>query len=103
MKNLQMVILEEVVLTLPNEKSKEGSSHGNKPNQGPESDSDNLFKESELKEPEPGPSLPQRSSRVPKPLIKYGSAYGDKPAIQIERELKSDKAWQKLLNQKLKP
>ena len=51
---------------------------------------------------EPGPSLPRRSSRVPKPLIKYGSAYGDKPTIQIEREIKSDKAWQKAVEPKAK-
>ena len=43
-----------------------------------------------------------RSSRVPKPLIKYGSAYGDKPTIQIEREIKSDKAWQKTVEPKAK-
>ena len=57
-----------------NEKSKEGSSHGNEPDQGPENDSVDPFKESEPAVSEPGPSLPRRSSRVPKPLIKYGSA-----------------------------
>ena len=77
-----------------NEKSKEGSNHGN--------DSNNPFKESEPEVTEPGPSLPQRSSRVPKPLIKYGSAYGNKPTVQIERELKSDKAWQKAVEPKAK-
>ena len=85
-----------------NEKSKEGSSHGDKPDQGLESDSDNPFKESEAEVPEPGPSLPRRSSRVPKPLIKYGSAYGNKPVVQIEREMKSDKAWQKAVEPKAK-
>ena len=84
-----------------NEKSKEGSSHGDEPDQGSENDSNDPFKESEPV-PEPGPSLPQRSSRVPKPLIKYGSAYGNKPAIQIEREIKSDKAWQKAVEPKAK-
>ena len=84
-----------------NEKSKEGSSHSDESDHGPESDSDDPFKESEPV-PEPGPSLPQRSSRVPKPLIKYGSAYGNKPTIQIERELKSDKARQKAVEPKAK-
>ena len=83
-------------------RSKEGSSHGDESDQGPESDSDDPFKESEPVVSEPGPSLPRRSSRVPKPLIKYGSAYGDKPAIQIEREIKSDKAWQKAVEPKAK-
>jgi hypothetical protein len=87
------------------EKSEESSNHGNEPDQRPENDSDDLFKESEPEEesePEPGPSLPCRSSRVPKPIIKYGSAYGDKPAIQIEREIRSDKAWQKAVKLKAK-
>ena len=83
------------------EKSKEGSSHGDKSDQGSENDSDDPFKESEPVS-EPGPSLPRRSSRVPKPLIKYGSAYGDKPAVQIEKEIKSDKAWQKAVEPKAK-
>ena len=84
------------------EKSKEGSSHSDERDQGSENDSDDPFKESEPVVSEPGPSLPGRSSRVPKPLIKYGSAYGDKPAIQIEKEIKSDKAWQKAIEPKAK-
>ena len=84
------------------EKPKEGSSHGDEPDQGSENESDDPFKESEPAVSEPGPSLPRRSSRVPKPLIKYGSAYGDKPTLQIEKEIKSDKAWQKALEPKAK-
>jgi hypothetical protein len=44
----------------------------------------------------------RRSSRVPKPVIKYGSAYGNKPAIEIEKEIKSDRAWQKAIEPKAK-
>ena len=61
-----------------NEKPKEGSSHSDKSDQGPENESNDPFQESEPEvEPEPGPPLPHRSSRVPKPVYKYGSAYGD--------------------------
>jgi hypothetical protein len=80
-----------------NEKSEESSNHGSEPDQGLQSDSDDLFKESE-----PGPSGPCRSSRVPKPVIKYGSAYGDKPAIQIEKEIRSERAWQRAIEPKAK-
>jgi hypothetical protein len=83
-----------------NEKSEESSNHGGEPDQGLQSNSDNLFKESE---PEPGPSGPHRSSRVPKPVIKYGSAYGNRPAIQIEKKLDLKKHGKELLNQKLNP
>jgi hypothetical protein len=82
-----------------NEKSEESSNHSGEPDQGLQSNSNDPFKESE---PEPGPSGPRRSSRVPKPVFKYGSAYGDTPAVQIEK-IRSERAWQKLLNQKLKP
>jgi hypothetical protein len=80
-----------------NEKSKESSNHGGESDQGPQSDSDDPFKESE-----PSPSGPRRSSRVPKPVIKYGSIYGDKPAIQIEKEIRSERAWQKAIEPKAK-
>jgi hypothetical protein len=80
-----------------NEKSEESSNHGGESDQGPQSDSDDPFKESE-----PGPSGPRRSSRVPKPVIKYGSIYGDKPAIQIEKEIRSERAWQKAIEPKAK-
>jgi hypothetical protein len=80
-----------------NEKSEESSNHGGEPDQGPQSDSDDPFEESE-----PGPSGPRRSSRVPKPVIKYGSIYGDKPAIQIEKEIRSERAWQKAIEPKAK-
>jgi hypothetical protein len=89
-----------------NEKSKEGSNHGDEPDQRSENDPDNPFEESEPEIPEiftrsgAGPSMLRRSSRVPKPVIKYGSAYGDKPAIQIEKEIRSDKAWQKAVEPK---
>jgi hypothetical protein len=89
-----------------NEKSKEGSNHGNEPNRRSENDPDDLFEESEPEIPEiftrsgAGPSMLRRSSRVPKPIIKYGSAYGDKPTIQIEEEIRSDKAWQKAVEPK---
>jgi hypothetical protein len=88
------------------EKSKEGSNHGDEPDQRPQNDPDDPFEESEPEIPEiftrsgAGPSLLQRSSRVPKPVIKYGSAYGDKPAIQIEKEIRSDKALQKAVEPK---
>jgi hypothetical protein len=39
-------------------------------------------------------------SKNNQPIIKYGSAYGDKPAIQIEKEIRSDKAWQKAVEPK---
>jgi hypothetical protein len=81
-----------------NEKSEESSNHGGEPDQGPQSDSDDPFEESD-----PGPSGPRRSSRVPKPVIKYGSIYGDKLAIQIEKEIRSERAWQKAIEPKLKP
>jgi hypothetical protein len=38
----------------------------------------------------------------PKPVIKYGSIYGDKPAIQIEKEIRSERAWQKAIEPKAK-
>ena len=41
-------------------------------------------------------------ARVPKPVIKYGSIYGDKPAIQIEKEIRSERAWQKAIEPKAK-
>jgi hypothetical protein len=81
-----------------NEKSKESSNQGGEPDQGLQSDSDDPFKESE---PEPGPSGPHRSSRVPKPVFKYGSAYGDTPAVQIEK-IRSERAWQKAIEPKAK-
>src|ERR1700723_4052419 len=43
-----------------------------------------------------------RSSRVPKPIFKYGSAYGDKPAVQIEKEIRSERAWQRAIEPKAK-
>jgi hypothetical protein len=82
-----------------NEKSEESSKHGDEPDQGLQSNSDDLFKESE---PEPGPSGPRRSSRAPKPVFKYGSAYGDKPTVQIEKEIRSERAWQKDIESKAK-
>jgi hypothetical protein len=80
-----------------NEKSEESSNHSGEPDQGPQSNSDDPFKESE-----PGPSGPRRSTRVPKPVIKYGSAYGDKPTIQIEKEIRSERAWQRAIEPKAK-
>jgi hypothetical protein len=80
-----------------NEKSEESSNHGGEPDQGPQSDSNDPFKESE-----PGPSGPHRSTRVPKPIFKYGSAYGDKPAVQIEKEIRSERAWQRAIEPKAK-
>jgi hypothetical protein len=88
-----------------NEKSEEGSNHGDETNQGPKDDTDDFFeeeKESEKEQDEPEPSQLCRSSRVPKPVIRYGNVYGDKPAIQIEKEIKSDKAWQKTVEPKAK-
>jgi hypothetical protein len=82
-----------------NEKSEKSSNHGGEPDQGLQSDSDDPFKESE---PEPGPSGPHRSSRVPKPVFRYGSAYGNKPAIQIEKEIRSERAWQRAIEPKAK-
>ena len=90
----------------PSEKSKEGSNHGDEPDRRSENDPDDPFIESEPEVPEvyqrsgAGPSQLRRSTRVPKPVIKYGSAYGDKPAVQIEREIRSDKAWQKAVEPK---
>ena len=76
-----------------NEKSREGSNCGNETYSG--SDSDDPFK--------PGPSQPRRSTREQCPVIKYGSAYGDKPAIEIEKDIiRSTKLGKKLLNPKLK-
>ena len=59
-----------------NEKSREGSNRGDEPSG---SESDDPFK--------PGPSEPRRSTRERRPVIKYGSAYGDKPAIEIEKDI----------------
>jgi hypothetical protein len=80
-----------------NEKSKDGSSHSDETKPGSESESDDPFRE-----PEPGPSHPRRSSRVPKPTYKSGNVYGNKPAIQIEKEIQSDRAWQKAIDPKAK-
>ena len=85
-----------------NEKPKEGSSHGDKSNQGP----NHPFQESEPEvEPEPGPSLPHRSSRVPKPIYKYGSAYGNmamKLLFRLKKKSNLIRHGKKLSNQKLK-
>ena len=51
-----------------NEKPSDGSNHGDETKPGPESDSDDPFRE-----PEPGPSQLRRSSRVPKPAYKSGN------------------------------
>ena len=76
-----------------NEKSREGSNRSNEPSSG--SDSDDPFK--------PGPSEPRRSTRERRPVIKYGSAYGDKPAIEIEKDIiRSTKAWEKAVEPKAK-
>ena len=76
-----------------NEKSREGSNRGDEPSSG--SDSDDPFK--------PGPSEPRRSTRERCPVIKYGSAYGDKPAIVIEKDIiRSTKAWEKAVEPKAK-
>ena len=69
-----------------NENSREGSNHGSETSSG--SDSDDPSK--------PGPSQPRRSTRERCPVIKYGSAYGDKPTIEIEKDIiRSTKAWEK--------
>ena len=79
------------------EKSSDGSNHGDETKPGPESNSDDPFRE-----PEPGPSQLRRSSRVPKPMYKSGNVYGNKPATRIGGEIQSDRAWQKPLILKLK-
>jgi hypothetical protein len=83
-----------------NEKSEESSNDGGEPDQGPQSDSDDPFEESE-----PGPSGPCRSSRVPKPVIKYGSIYNMaiNPPFRLKKKLDLKEHGKKLLNQKLKP
>jgi hypothetical protein len=80
MKNLLPDALEEAVLTLLMKNPRKVVTTAVNLTKNHRAISDDPFEESE-----PGPSGPRRSSRVPKPVIKYGSIYGDKPAIQIEK------------------
>ena len=69
------------------EKSEEGSNSGYETDQG-------LQDELDLPVEEPVQPL-RRSSRVPKPVIRYENAYGNKPATQIEKEISTEKGWLK--------
>ena len=92
-KNLQTVILEEVVLTLLMKNPRKEVVTAT-----------NLTKDQRMIPMICFKNLNQKfQNLVPhcKPLIKYGSAYGNKHAVQIERELKSDKAWQKAVEPKV--
>ena len=82
-----------------NEKSREGSNCSDETSSESESD-ENPFKSDDERV---GPSQPRRSTRKRCPVIKYSSAYGDKPPIEIEKHIiRSDKAWEKAVDPKAK-
>src|SRR5258707_1575654 len=77
-----------------NEKSDDGSHSGYETDHG-------LEDEPEIPdEPEEPPQQLQRSSRVPKPVIRSDNVYGKKPAIEIEKEICTKTGWQKAIEPK---
>ena len=78
-----------------NEKSREGSNRGDETSSESESDNDPFKSDDERKA---GTSQPRRSTRE-----QYRSTYGDKPPIEIEKDIiRSDKAWERAVNPKAK-
>src|SRR5258705_133483 len=77
-----------------NEKSDDGSHSGYETDHG-------LEDEPEIPDgPEEPPQQLQRSSRVPKPVIHSDNVYGKKPAIEIEKEIRTKTGWQKAIEPK---
>src|SRR5258708_7449016 len=77
-----------------NEKSDDGSHSGYETDHG-------LEDEPEIHdEPAEPPQQLRRSSRVPKPVIRSDNVYGKKPAIEIEKEIRTKTGWQKAIEPK---
>jgi hypothetical protein len=69
------------------------TDEGSKDDQSSEEEEEDPFKEDPPQIFEPGPSAPQRSTRVPKPVIRSDNVYGAKTPAQIAKDIQSGKAW----------